>query len=79
MVKTIPALQMRSASEAGSHPTVSLLENHKFKWFLFTMLDIYSNSHKHLQMPNTSFRPQELQGNCFSPASPQGYAISYQA
>ena len=79
MVKNIPELQMRSASEASSHKRVSLLVNHKFKCFLFIVLDICSNSHKCLQMPKTGFRPQELQGIYFSPTNPKIYAISYLA
>ena len=55
------------------------VKNHEAKCFLFTVLDIYRNSHKSLQMLKVDFKPQELQGNYFFQTSPKWYAMSYLA
>ena len=82
----IPTLWDINASAASFLPTVSVcvcvcvcVKNHEAKCFIFTVLDIYRNSHKSLQMLKVDFKPQELQGNYFFQTSPKWYAMSYLA
>ena len=41
------------------------VKNLEAKCFIFTVLDIYINAHKSLQILKVGFKPQELQGNYF--------------